>query len=106
MDGDLWVQETHVNESKGWQIGETDVYETYTDSRGKLFRDMQSEYGRCVSAMYVDVAGGPPRVIGWVFQKRRPYEDRPRETYVHEVWVSVHSAPPTRTVQYHYVETD
>ena len=83
----LQVQETYVNESEGYIFGESDWYEPYTNDRGHLFRAMQREYGRCVSKMYRDEIDGQPSVIGWVFSKRMPYEDNPRQTYVREVWV-------------------
>ena len=84
----LQIQETYVNETDGHIIGESDWYEPYTDNRGRLFREMQRDYGRCVSKMYVDEIDGQPSAIGWVFSKRMQYEDCPR-TYTREVWVHV-----------------
>lgn len=94
-DGYLWVRETFVNETRGYRFGETPAYETYTDDLGRLFRDMQREYGRCVSSMYVDKRDGRTVQTGWVFSKRMQYEDCD-ETYTREVWVEVFAAEPER----------
>ena len=95
--GNLYVQETYVNETKGYRCGESEVYETFTDKPGRLFRDMQREYGRCVSSMYIDGEDGNAQRIGWVFRKRMEYEDyrgHGERYYVREVWVSVHERKP------------
>jgi len=97
----LYAQEVWLNATEGFGCGETDVYETFTDNVGELYRAMQSEYGRCVSRVYVDRADGTPRPIGWVFQRRRRYTDT-GETYLAETWVTVHEGPPTKTTKYHY----
>lgn len=102
MSDNLWIQETYINESEGHMIGESDVYETYTDHRGELFRDLQREYGRCISKVYMDTPDGPPKTIGWVFSKTLGYEDAPERKYVREVWVTLHSAPPIKTIEYSY----
>jgi len=96
----LYCQEEYVNATKGYRCGNSDVYETFTDNRGELYRAMVKEYGRCVSKIYVDVAG-KAKPVGWCFVKRRKYEDCD-ETYLQEVWVTVHEAPPTKTTQHHY----
>lgn len=77
----LCVQETFIN----------DVYETYTDSKAKLFLNMQKKYGRCVSKVYIDTNSGRKQV-GWVFEKKMRYEDS-KDEYVREVWVTIHSLP-------------
>jgi hypothetical protein len=95
-DGNLWVQETYVDETKGYRFGESEVYETWTNDTGVLFREMQREYGRCVSRVYHDTDHGV-EAIGWVFEKTMPYEDArdpKRDTYVRSVWVTLH-APVT-----------
>ncbi len=101
MSDNLYVQETYRNATEDHGIGESDVYETFTDSPGDLYRAMQREYGRCVSKVYIDKAGGPPLAIGWVFQGRDKYEDTD-ETYLREVWVTLHDAPDTVTREHHY----
>lgn len=113
--GNLWIEETYINQTKGYQFGSTGVYETWTDDKGKLFRSLQKEYGRCVSRVYRDTDEGT-KSIGWVFEKRMEYDDGPYpryddygnrvkpDTYVREVWVTLHQAPPTKTIEYHYVE--
>ena len=39
-------------------VSETEPYEPYTDNKGRLFRECQKEYGRCVSSVYMDTAEG------------------------------------------------
>ena len=90
MTDNLYVQETYLNATEGHVIGESDVYETFTDDPGELYRAMRREYGRCISKVYVDSPNGP-RAIGWVFQARDKYEDT-GETYLREVWVTVHAS--------------
>jgi len=55
---------------------------------GKLFKMLEREFGRCVSKTYVDRKDAPPTEIGWVFNARRRYEDKPKQTYLAEIWVS------------------
>lgn len=96
----MLVRETYVNETRGAMIGESEFYEPWTSNRGRVFRDYQKEYGRCISRMYIDVAGQEPRAIGWVFGRRERYEDargkdRERDYYQLEVWVEVRDIPET-----------
>lgn len=81
----LLVRETFTNEDKGYRFGESEWYEAYTDDRGKLFRSMQREYGRCVSSVYVEPNAKP---VGWYFERREQYEDA-AETYTRGVWVEL-----------------
>ena len=94
----FYVEENWINATKGHRTGNSDVYETFTDNRGELYRAMQREYGRCTGKVYVD--DGQP--IGWVFQKRQQYDDC-QETFLLETWVTVHTMPPTKTTKCHYV---
>ena len=100
----LWAQETTVSErDDGFLVtlGESEVYETFTEDRGELFRSSQRAYGRCTGNMYND-SDGKTAKVGWVFQSRRPYEDDPTKSSLIETWVSVHTGPPTVTTRYHY----
>lgn len=99
----LMIQEQWINKSEGYRTGETEVYETFTNDKGELFRDLQKEYGRCTGKMYVDKTDGSTLCVGWIFEKRQKYDDSP-ETFLLETWISVHKAEPTRTVQCHYLE--
>ena len=99
----LFIQETFINKTRNARIGETEVYQAFTDEIGKLYRDLVREYGRCRGKVYIDRVARAPMAIGWTFEKRVKYDDSP-ETYLREVWVSVHSAKPTKTIEYHYVE--
>lgn len=97
----LFIKESFVNEDKGYIFGEGEWIEAFTDDRGRLFREMQKDYGRCTSSVYRDVPDGPPVKTGWYFQKTMEYEDsrprydsysgrmKPAETYLRGVWVEV-----------------
>jgi hypothetical protein len=96
----LHIKETYLNTTEGYCIGESDVTETFTDDRGELYRALRAEYGRCTGKVYIDTDNGV-RAIGWVFVKRARYEDSP-ETYLREVWATVHRAADTVTREVHY----
>lgn len=87
----LQVGEIHINETRGYRLDDENWYAPYTEDVGRLFRDFQKEYGRCVSKVYQDTPDGEPDAIGWVFEKTRMYEDaRSKEDkYVHQVWVTL-----------------
>ena len=105
----LWVECVHINATNGYGIGDEPAYQTSyrADELGDLYRAMRREYGRCTGHVYVD---GPAdmfghreaRPIGWVFIKRRRYEDArdnsPKSTYLHEVWVTVMTGEPIKRV--------
>ena len=69
-----------------------DLYLGDDPSIGEIYREMQREYGRCVSKMYKDLAnneqGHAYVQIGWVFEKRVKYDDS-KETFLQETWVSL-----------------
>jgi hypothetical protein len=44
-------------------------------------------------------------LIGWTFQKRQRY-DGSKEYFLQEVWVTLHQASPTKTIEYHYLDLD
>lgn len=102
----MYISETFVNETKGYRFGETGPFEAWTDDKGKLFRSLRQEYGRCTGRVYVDT-DGKTKPVGWVFEKRMKYEDargndREQDYYTRSVWVTLHTALPTRTTKYHY----
>lgn len=103
----LWIEEVHNDVTVGYCIADIPAYETFTSDRGRLYKSLVGTYGRCVGAMHFESEGGRtvPN-IGWVFQKRRRYEDTGRGTgrkavyYIHEVWVTlVHRATVTRKIE-------
>jgi hypothetical protein len=102
----ILVNETYIDATRGGMIGESEVFESYHETPGEVFRSCQKEYGGCVSAVYVDTKDGGTQRVGWVFQKRIAYEDaRTKEdTYIREVWVTLHPAKPTRTIEHHYAD--
>jgi hypothetical protein len=101
----LHVQETFVNEDRQGTFGESEVYATPFEAPGELFRSLQSEWGRCVSKVYIDRAGRGAQPIGWVFESIARYDDT-GEPYKRHVWARVHLKPPTVTTTYHYADLE
>jgi hypothetical protein len=97
----MLVQEVYLNATERHRFGESGLYEPFTEDTGKLFRAYRSEFGRCVSKVYIDRKEGPPIAVGWVFIKRERYEDT-REPYLREVWVTLYDEPPTVTRENYY----
>lgn len=99
----LYVQESGVNVSEGHRMGDSGVYEAFTDHPGTLYRECVREHGRCIGRVYIDTDDGS-KAIGWVFLKRDRYEDT-GEPFLRETWVTLHDAPDTvaRTHHYHYI---
>jgi hypothetical protein len=52
----------------------------------EVFKLAKKEYGRCTSKMFIDTEKGPKH-IGWVFEKKRKYEDC-NEEYLQETWIA------------------
>jgi hypothetical protein len=84
----IMIEEVLVNESEGYLIDNTGVYESFTDSRKILFKSLQREYGRCVSKVYAD-----DKPIGWVFEKTARYEDT-GEPFTMSAWAILHARTP------------
>lgn len=90
----LVVSEEWVNEDKGYRGGASGWYEPYTEDVGRLFRNMQREYGRCAGHVYIET-GGDVVPIGWVFEKKQAYETRwyQREGadgyYMQSTWITL-----------------
>lgn len=94
MENNLFIKETYVNVTKGYNFGNSEWYETFTDETGRLFRSLQKEYGKA-GKMYRDTANGGAKQVGWVFSKRMKYEDAD-EYYTREVWVEVSKTEPVK----------
>lgn len=100
----LFISEAQINKTEGYSMGESDIFETFTDDRGDLFQSLMSEYGRCKGKIYHDNVlddNGNNLPIGYIFQKRQKYNDS-NETFLMETWVTFHVKPPTKTIEYHY----
>ena len=83
----LLIRESYTNKTEGYRYGDSEWYEPYTDNKGDLFRNLQREYGRCISKLYRDnCLDGSIDVIGWVFEKRMKYTDC-NETFLSHTWV-------------------
>jgi len=99
----IFIQESWIDATRNMNIGESDVCETFTDNVGELYRSLMKEHGRCIGRVYIDDKEGKVKSIGWVFQKRKKYEDCD-ETFLAETWVTLHDSKPKRTVEYKYHE--
>jgi hypothetical protein len=99
----LLISETYINLDKGYRFGDSDVYETFTSDRGELYRSLVREFGRCTGKVYIDRENQTPQAIGWVFVKRMQYDDC-NETYLREVWVTVHERKPEVKTTHFYAE--
>lgn len=87
----MYVGETHINVDRNAQIGDEYIYPIDdAEDTSVIFRALQREHGRCTGCVYVDAEYGSTQKVGWVFRKKRPYEDVPDETYTHEVWVTLY----------------
>jgi hypothetical protein len=84
----IYIQETWIDQKNKSIIGETDIYETFTDSKGKLFKALQNEYGRCVSKIFIDDLDGKTKQVGWVFEKKQKYDDV-NEFFILETWITI-----------------
>ena len=94
----LFVQESYVNLDKDTNYGNSEIYETWTDDPGQLFRTCRNEFGRCTSSVMQDRRNPKTKKwevvrIGWVFHKRVEYADHHTgkpDTYLREVWVTLY----------------
>lgn len=97
----LWIQETFINETKGYQFGHGPWIDSECETTGELFRQLSREYGRCISKVYV----GEGKPVGWVFEKRMEYddayriEDKRERVYLRHVWVSVSTVDPRQPLK-------
>ena len=95
----ILIQTEFVNETRGHRMGDDGVFESWCETVGEAFTAMQSEYGRCVSKVYV----GDGLHIGWVFEKLQKYTDCD-ETYLMQTWVTLHKSKPVKSITHDYLE--
>ncbi len=104
----LWVTEEYAEvvtkdgEQRSVLMGYSDPYESYFTSPSQAYKESVRLFGRCISKIYIYDKDHPnkPIHIGWVFRNRVPYEDVKTETYLREVWVTLHDGPPVKTIKY------
>lgn len=71
---------TFVNRDKGFIF----CKETWPiDKKTGLFLYLSRQFGRCCSKVYV----GNGKPVGWVFEKKEPYDDK--GFFIQETWVEV-----------------
>jgi hypothetical protein len=98
----LLVQESWVDTTRNVCLGDSEVYESWCETTGELFRAARAEHGRCTGKVYVG-GGDKVQAIGWVFVKRQKYEGTP-DTFLLETWVTVHKRHPVTTISHEYQE--
>jgi len=99
----IHIKETCIDKNLDCTYGDSEVYETFTDSVGELFKHLQQEFGRCISSMYIDKKDGTAKKIGWVFQKKNHYTNSD-EKYMQETWIELHKSEPRKTIEYNLLE--
>ena len=99
----IHIKETYINRNIDCIFGDSEVYETFTDSIGELFKHLQQEFGRCTSSMYIDKKDGTAKKIGWVFQKKNHYTNSD-EKYMQETWIELHKSAPLKSITYNLLE--
>ena len=107
MSENLHIQEDYVEVLENGTClgyGSSDVYETFTNNIGKLFTSLQKDHGRCKGKVYIDTSE-VSRQVGWVFEKKKKYTDC-NESFIRQVWVTLHEQPETHTIEYHYQYLD
>lgn len=88
--------EDHINKTENYSYGEneTPLEDTTIKNLKDLYHYGLKEFGKCISKAYIDKKDGASQHIGYVFQKKRQYEDT-KEFYLAESWLSIE----------HYIET-
>jgi len=84
----LTITKTRVNKDQGTRTPNTDPINTQSGSLGELFSDLQQKHGRCTGKVRVDTKAEEGVPIGWVFQRRRAYQDS-SDTFLEETWVTL-----------------
>jgi len=68
------------------------------DTPTAVYKAAIKEYGRCVSKIYMDTNDPKkPCYVGWVFEKRRRYEDADKY-YIQETWIAPLTKYETKVV--------
>lgn len=62
------------DDGKRYSLGE-DAFDVGHDDLRMLYRGMRREYGHSIGKAYIDRPGEPAKHVGWVFQRREPFED-------------------------------
>lgn len=97
----MLVQESYVNLTENYRIGDSEPYEPFTTDTGQLYRAYRKECGRCTGKVWIDRLDGT-HAIGWIFVKRARYEDT-REPYLQETWVTLLDALEPQAPTYHAI---
>jgi len=103
MKTNLMINECWIDKTNNAGLGESNVYETFTDSKAILFKALQKDNGRCTGKVFIEKLDGSVVSIGWVFEKQVKYEDC-NEYFTRETWVTLHNKKPKTTIEHFYVE--
>ena len=86
----LRVKEAYINATEGYRYGDSGWFEPYATTKKELFKDLQEEFGRCTSKVYIDIPMGDGTyhtvTCGWHFEKRIKYSDS-KDSYLQHTWV-------------------
>lgn len=95
------VTESHVNKTKNYIIGKNKlpVGESVIHNLKDLYKYGIKNYGKCISKIYTDSKTYGTIHNGYVFEKLKQYEDV-KETYLHEVWLTIDHYKETITREY------
>jgi len=102
----LLIQETWENGTENYILGDSGLYEPFTEDIGRLFGSLQKECGRCIGKVYIDLFNKKKeltdtKAVGWIFERISHYEDT-GEKYLHKTWVTLHNDKPTVKTKNHY----
>lgn len=86
------------NEFSHWIEPLADTHMGEDATMGEIFRALREEYGRCQSKIYVDVAQGDAKHVGWFFVSRQEYTDT-HEPYLRGAWVVVGEHVPAQAAR-------
>lgn len=79
-----------TNETEGHRF--SDITEQMPATDKPSFRDLQREWGRCRSKVYIDTVDGVKHV-GYFFESKQRYDDT-RDHYIRGAWVTFSTLPP------------
>jgi hypothetical protein len=100
----ILIQESWTDETNGGGLGDSGVFLSRFETVSEVYKHYSREAGRCISKVYVDTPRGP-QAIGWVFQQRKKYDDSD-ETFLLDTWITIHTAPPVKRTEYHFIDLE
>ena len=101
----MYIEEQYVDKTNDTRLGESGLYESFTENIKDLFNSLQREFGRCVGSVYID-KNNKQLKVGWIFEKKIGHRHGYHfsKPYIQETWVILHKDEPTTKTTYHYME--